>query len=92
VKVWFNQGMEGSRVTVRQYCAERSMHDGERLEGTADSVSAWLMFEHRPAWSAKPLDDGSVPEATVAWLRGAAGALKGAGFAPRLQLIRTVAR
>jgi hypothetical protein len=50
------------------------------------------MFEHRAAWSAKPLDDGSMPESTVAWLKDAAAALKAAGFAPRVQLVRQPSR
>src|SRR5262245_49798141 len=76
----------------REYCAERSVNSNERMEGSADRVTAWLLFEHRGAWSAKPLDDGSLPDTTVAWLRAAAAALKTAGFAPRLQLVRQPSR
>src|SRR4029434_1257211 len=73
-------------------CAQGSVRDGERLEGSAEMVTAWLMLEHRPAWSAKPFDDGSLPDAQVAWLKRAAATLKSAGFSPRLQLIRHPSR
>jgi hypothetical protein len=74
------------KVSQRAYCSRQ--HPEEPLAGSAPSVDVWILLEYRPTWRARAETDNNLAPALSAWLEASLGALRSAGYRPRLQFIR----